>query len=412
MLSGYTAVQVLVQGVAFASGVLLVRVMEQSDYGHYTLAISMVGLANVLLDLGLATAVLAIGGPEHWNRKRLASLLGDAFRVQRTLLLGLLLLVPIFAFMLHRQGLQPVQVFGLVLLVLACAVFNVHNAILVSVVRLRGDLALQQKLEIGVALGKLLLIIAATAVYLDAQVAVGLNLLAAGALFGMLRSRLTAQLGATARSIGTDVLALKSFIRRQAPNTLYYCFMGQITIWLIGILGNADRLAEIGALGRLAAVFTVIGAVVGAVIQPYFARQSLPRDLVSAFFTLNAFFTALTVALVALAVLAPQALLWILGARYSGLTVEVVWMVLAASLSAWSGAAYAVGASRGWLVSAWVQIPFGLCAIAVSCWAFDVSSVAGCFMLNTSVAAVSLALTLWMVTKHLLIATRSGETAA
>jgi hypothetical protein len=386
--------------------------MDQTEYGHYTLAVSMVGLANVLLDLGLATAVIAAGGPLHADSRRLAALLGDAFSMQRKLLLGSILLAPVFALMLLKQGLEPAHALGLMILVLACTAFNVHNSIALSVVRLHGDVSLQQRLEVGVNVGKLLLFLGAATVYLDAQVAVALNLLATGMTFWMLRGYLAAQVGTTAGPKGTDRPALGSFIRRQAPNTIYYCFMGQITIWLIGLLGNADRVAEVGALGRLAAVFTVIGAVVGALVQPYFARRSAPRELISGFIVLNVFFTVQTAALVALAVLAPQALLWILGSRYAGLTTEVAWMVLAASLGAWSGSLYAVAASRGWLVPSWIQIPLGVCAIALSSWAFDVSSVAGCFMMSTSVASVSLLLTFFLITKHLLMSSPPGEVAA
>ena len=409
ILGGYATVQVLVQAIAFASGLVLVRVLDQLEYGHYTLAISMVGMGGVLLDLGLSTAVLATGGPFHANATRLRSLLGDAFKLQRWLLLGTVLLAPAFLYMLMRQGLGAIVAVALVLLVLASSALGAYNAIALSIVRLRGDVNLQQRLDMGVNLGKLMLVLSAAAVFIDALIAVALNLFAAGITCWLLRSYLATHVGSTNASTGEAQPALRSFIRRQAPSSLYYCFMGQITIWLIGFLGDANRVAEVGALGRLAAVFAVVGAVLAAIVQPYFARRSHARELISGFVVLNVFFASLTAGLVVIAVLTPQALLWILGTRYAGLTYEVVWLVLSSSIGAWAAAIYGVGASRGWLVPAILQVPLGLCTLALSCWAFDVSTVAGCLMLTSSTVAVSLALALAMVIQKLLAACRSDR---
>jgi hypothetical protein len=64
-VGGFASAQLVVQVLGFASGIALVQFMEPTQYGHYTLAVSMVGLASVLLDLGLSTAVLAQGGPRR-----------------------------------------------------------------------------------------------------------------------------------------------------------------------------------------------------------------------------------------------------------------------------------------------------------------------------------------------------------
>lgn len=401
-LTGYASVQIAVQAIAFAAGIALVHYLDQTHYGYYTLAISMVGVANVLLDLGLATAVLATGGPLHKQPSRLGALLGDAFGIQRKMLLaGSLLLVPIFAAMFFKQGLAATDVLSLSLLAISCTAFNVHNAVALSLVRLRGDLVLQQRLDLGVNLGKLALVLAAAMLYLDAQVAVLLNLVAAAAMYWLLRRYIVAQLGGFEHSTHEHSPALRAFIRRQAPNTVYYCFVGQIAIWLVGMFGNADRVAEVGALGRLGAFFAVIGAVVTAIVQPYFARTGGRRELMSGFIAINAFFAALTATLIGLALVAPQALLWILGPRYAGLTAEVVWLVLAASFGAWGGAVYAASAARGWLVPASLMIPLGLATLAVSIWAFDVATVSGSLKMGSAIGGVALALAVCLVWSRL-----------
>lgn len=412
-LGGFASAQLVVQVIGFASGLVLVRYMDQAQYGHYTLAISMVGLGNVLLDLGLSTAVLARGGGFHGEPRRLGGLLGDAFVMQRHMLaVGALLLLPMFAAMLVQQGLAGREVLVLAALVFCCTAFNVHNAVALSVVRLRGDLSLQQGLEVGINLGKLLLVLLAAGLCLDAQIAVIVNLLAAAVMFWLLRRDLLAHHRGTVQPTREHTPALKDFIARQAPNSVYYCFIGQIAIWLVGFFGSAERVAEVGALGRLAALFTVIGAVVGALVQPYFARTSVFRELVSGFVAVNAFFALLTAALVAVALTVPHAVLWILGQRYAGLNDELLWMVLASSLSAWSGALYAVGAARGWVVPSVLLIPAGLAALAWAAWTFDVSTVAGSFKMNSAVALVAWVLTFGLVCVRLRSVVAPAEVAS
>ena len=408
-LSRFVSAQMLVQVLGFAGGLLLVRSMAQTDYGHYTLAISLVGLFNVLLDLGLSTALLAHGGALHSNRPQLAELVADAFKVQRGLaLLGTAILLPAAAAMFVWQGMAALQVAALCVLIVVCGLFNVYNTLALSVMRLRGDLAAQQRLDVAANGFKLMAFALATVTFLDARVAMAVNALIAMALLVTLRRYLRSQLGAPLPSAGQNVPALLHYIRRQAPNTLYYCFSGQVTTWLVAVWGTSERVADLGALGRLAALFSVIAAVVAAVVQPYFARARTRRELRQGFMAVNAFFILMTVVLCSVALVAPQLLLWVLGPRYAGLTQEVVWMALSASLTAWSGAVYAVGAARTWLVPSWVVIPSGLLMFVLALQWFDISTVLGNLMLNTSAAGLMLTLTLGYVGWRLL-RTLEGE---
>ena len=227
--------------------------------------------------------------------------------------------------------------------------------------------------------------------------AVALNLAAAVAVFALLKSYLAKHVDHSPVAAGRHSASLWDFIRRQAPNCVYYCAMGQISVWLVGLFGSVERVAEVGALGRLAALFTVIGAVLGAMVVPYFARATSAREMVSAFLALNGFFALLSAALVAASLVFPHALLWILGKQYSGLVNELPWMVVASALSAWSTGLYGVGAARGWIVPAVLMIPLGIATVALAAGVLDMSSVSGVFMMNSAVALVSLGLTFGMV---------------
>lgn len=400
-LAGFTSTQAFVQAVGFLAGVVIVRVMEQEQYGLYTLALTMVGLASVLLDLGLSTAVVSLGGPHHQDRSRLQAVLADARRLQRRLALLALLLLPVFVWMLSGTAADATQVASIAALVFACAGVQLANTMALAVVRLRGDLVLQQLLEVGTNLVKLSIVIGATAFMLDAPLALGINLFSATLMGVILWRHLIADIGPAIPASGEYTGRMWHFIRRHAPNAVYYCLSGQLAIWLVGLFGSAERVAEVGALGRLALLFALIGSIMTVIVQPFFARASTRDGLIQAFWTLNLFFALLTSSLVGLAVVAPELMLWILGPKYAGLRVELAWMVLATSLSAWGAAAYSVGAARGWIVPAIVVIPAGALTLLLCALTLDVSSVAGSFKMNASAAAVTALISLGFVLRQL-----------
>lgn len=402
-VASFSSLQLLVQALGWVAGLILVRALAQADYGHYTIVIAMVGLGAVLFDLGLANAVLAHGGRDHDAPALLARLLGDAFDLQRRLTLVLALpLVALFALMLHGHGVEPFAFVALLALALASSWLSARNALWLAVARLRGDLRLQQGLELGVNLGRSLAIAAAALVYIDAVVAAALVAVAAAASHAVLTRHFRPLLGDPGLACdGSFRLAIADFVRRQAPNSLYYCIHGQVAVWLVGWFGSTADVAGVGALGRLAMLFTVAGALVAAFVQPYFARPRPPADLMQAFVAINSMFAVACVLLVLSALLAPQALLAVLGPNYAGLGREVVWMVLSSTLAAWSGAVYSMGAARGWLVPGVLLIPVGVASLALGAAIFDFGSVLGAFQLNTLSGAATLALMTAHVTVHL-----------
>ena len=393
-LAGYVSTQVVVQVIGFAAGIVLVRNMAQVQYGYYTLATGMVGVASVLCELGLATAVLSIGGRVSAAGASLGHLFADAQALQRLVAaMALAVVLPAFTLLLLHQRASLGQAISLSLLGAACAVLNVRSAMALSLARLRGNLAFQQKLDLAANGGRLLLLVAIAKIMLDATIASVLNLCAAAATLLVVGRQVAIQIGTTPPATGEYRPALLHYVARQAPNAVYYVLSSQLPVWLIGLLGTADRVAEVGALGRLGAAFAIIAASMGAVVQPYFARNHRPAELRSGFLVVNLFFATLLFALVVLSSLYPRQVLWVLGARYAGLESELIWMVLATSLSAWSAALYTVGCARGWVMPSRIVITGGVLSTLLALRWFDVSTVSGSFMLNAFTAFVATALT-------------------
>jgi hypothetical protein len=400
-LASFSSAQVMVQMLGFLAGLLLVRVMVPTDYGHYTALMTLVGLGTVLLDLGLSAAMLSLGGRHHAEPVPLARLLADAQRMQRRLTVWLALPLALVGFaLLHQQGLQAGPAALLVSLCLLTSGFNARNAVAVGVLRLRGDVAQQQRLELGVHAARVAVIAAAALGPISLAVA-ALTMVVPTVLMTLALARVLGRCLVAETAGGGFEAGLAAAVRRQAPNSLYYCLSGQLPVWLVAWFGQTQQVAEVGALGRLALLFTVVGSVLAALVMPYFARPRSVAELRSAFLLINALFLALTLLLAGLAVTVPSSLLWLLGPKYLHLVDETVWMVLAASLSAWSGAIYAMGAARAWVTPGWLVIPVGAASLTLTVMWVDVSTVAGAFQLNTAAAAAAMVLVLAYVSLRL-----------
>ena len=394
LLTAVASTQLAVQLIGFLAGLLLVRYMPRADYGHYTLAMSLLGTAIVLTDLGLSAAVMACGGRLLARGAPLYDLMADAADLHgRIAIVSLLLCLPGFAWMLSGLSMPLAQVAALTLLIGVATLCHVRSAIALSVLRVQGQVAFPQMVELGVNFARLVAFSAALWLAFDATIALLLVCGAAAAQFALLARRANVGRNSAMRATGgAHRVALVDHLRRQAPNAIYFVLSSQIGVWLVSVMGNADRVAEVGALGRLAVVFSIIGAVSAALVQPYFARQKHHAELSATFLAANAFFAVLLAVLVGLSVSVPEALLWVLGSQYSGLHTELLWLVVSATFAAWGGALYSLGASRGWVQPVGVTIAGGVLAIVLVVSLVDVSTVRGAFMLNSATAFVGAAL--------------------
>jgi len=73
-------------------------------------------------------------------------------------------------------------------------------------------------------------------------------------------------------------------------------------------------------------------------------------------------YAAISFALLAFTGMFPEALLWVLGPKYSHLGKELFLMVLSAVLFAVLACMWQLNVARGWIVSPWLMIPIGIAA--------------------------------------------------
>jgi hypothetical protein len=65
------SVQLILQALGFASGILIIRLLPVQEYAFYTLANTMLGTMTVLSDGGISAGVMAQGGRVWKDKEKL-----------------------------------------------------------------------------------------------------------------------------------------------------------------------------------------------------------------------------------------------------------------------------------------------------------------------------------------------------
>jgi O-antigen/teichoic acid export membrane protein len=354
-------VQIIVQTLGFAAGLILVRLMSKDDYALYTLALSALGAMVVLTDSGIGSGFSAIAGRVWSDTLRLGQLVKTAMEL-RLILVAIIVVVlsPLLFFWLGEHGAKPFQAWLSGTLVACMVYFQATNGVLGFIPKLLLQTNRIQKVDFLSAMVRLLLVGAAGLIFLDFTTA-----LLAGLVASVFQCWLLVRLtkGDFRKDVDSDP-AMRSeilgIVRRQAPNSIYFCVQSQIIIWLLGVFGSSGAIADAGALGRLAVVFTIVGNIVASLAMPRFARCHSEKLLKLRYHQVVGLL-ALALCVLAFSVLCfPGQMLWILGNQYQGLEEELLLMAVAQSLGCLSGALVTLNLGRGWIVSPWIAIPAGL----------------------------------------------------
>ncbi len=394
LVGRFASVQVAVQAIGFASGILLVRRMDQTEYGLFTIANTMQGTLNVLADIGISIGMVSIGGRVWQDARRFGELVSTGLRLRRTLgVASILAITPLLYFMLTKNGASLPYTLLLIGAVLAGLFAQLSLGILEVVPRLRSDVRQIQKIDLSGSISRLIVLVALAFIFLNAGVAA---LVGAGTLlfqYFLMRRYAAAVIDLHAPENTDDRRAMVGFIRNQAPNAIFYCLQGQITILLISFFAQrAGAVAEVGALGRLAMIFTVLGSLMANIFAPAFARCQEKRRLGVLYAGIVGGVIVFGLCVLGGAWLFPNQFLFVLGPHYSHLQRELLLMVGGATLNMVASTLWALNASRAWIAGSWLYIPLTLATQIALIPFVDFSTVTGVLIFNLVSAAPSLLL--------------------
>ncbi|MEO8440381.1 MAG: polysaccharide biosynthesis protein [Spartobacteria bacterium] len=390
----FASVQFLVQLVGFAAGILLVRTLDSREYGLFTIANTMQGTINVLADIGISIGLVSIGGRVWQDGRRFGELISTGLKLRRKLgVAAVLVVTPLLYFMLVKNGASFPYAALLIAAVLGGLYVQLSLGVLDVVPRLRSDIHQIQKIDFTGSIARLLVLIALAFVFLNAGVAAVVGSSALLLQYLLLRRYVRGVIDLKAKENADDRRAMLGFIRNQAPNAIFYCLQGQITILLITIFGHsAGAVAEVGALGRLAMIFSVLGNLIINIFAPAFARCQEAHKLRWLYAGIGGGVALFGLLVLAGAAFLPNQFLFVLGNRYAHLQYELLLMVGGATLNMIASTLWTLNASRAWIAGSWLYIPLTLGTQLLLIPFIDFSTVTGVLTFNLFSALPSLLL--------------------
>jgi len=395
-IGNYALVQAAVQIIAFSSGILLVRWLPQREYAFFTIANAMQATLMLLADIGISVGLISIGGRVWQDRHRFGELINTGLAVRKKLAAGAVVIVaPILYAMLARNGASAIYTLLLIAFVLAGFSIQLSVDIFSVVPRLRSDIGRIQKIDFTCAIVRLLLILGLVYLFATAGLAVAIASVTFLLQYFLLRAYAAKVVDLKADENAEDRQEIVRLIKNLAANAVFYCFQGQITVFLISFFARrAASVAEVGALGRLAMIFTVLTNLLINIFVPAFARCQDRRKLRYLYAAIAGGVILFSAAVLGGAALFPDQFLFVLGNRYTHLHRELLLMIGVAVISAFSGTLWLLNASKAWVSGAWLYIPLTLATQIALIPFTDFSTVAGVLIFNLISAVPSLLLNL------------------
>ena len=380
----FASIQVLVQLVGFAAGILLVRRLDQHEYALFTIANTMQGTINVLADIGISIGLVSIGGRVWQDGHRFGELVSTGLKLRRKLgAMVVLGVTPLLFVMLVKNGASALYAAILIMAVLGGLCVQLSLGVLDVVPRLRSDIHQIQRIDFTGSIVRLTILVALAFIFLNAGVAAAVGSSTLVLQYVLLRRYARGVINLQAGENADDRKMMIGFIRNQAPNAVFFCLQGQITILLITIFGHqAAAVAEVGALGRLSMIFAVLANLITNIFAPAFARCQEARTLGWLYVGIAGGVAGFGLIVFSAAAFLPNEFLFVLGNRYSHLQHALLLMVGGATLNMIASTLWTLNASRAWIVGSWLYIPLTLGAQLLLIPFLDFSTVIGVLTFN------------------------------
>src|SRR5436190_4548213 len=404
LLAGFSLLQGGVQFVAALSGLILVHVLDKPQFAAYAITASLFITINVLTDCGIGTGLNTIGGHIWDDPARLGSLVATALGLRARLARFALPLGFGFGLFLFRQNSVSWWESITLLLVVVSGAWGTATAnTYASAYRLAGKYLEVQRIELAAVLVRLVLLSGMSLFFVNAMMAMMAATISVSVQALWLRRKSFRIFEPRAQADPAQHMELCRFVRLQWFSTAFFAFQGQITIWLVSIFGTADRIAEVGALGRLGVMFAFMTSLLNGIATPSLARcKSLPR-LYRLFGAMLLAYGVFAGMLLATWFAFPGKILLILGSKYTGLTAELPLVMGTALLWGLTGVLYALASARGWIWQAWVWPLVTIALQLVLLRSLDLTQVRGVLLFGLLSALPVLLSVAYMVCRGLLM---------
>ena len=382
--------QVIVQGLGFISGIMVIRMLPTQEYAFYTLANTMLGTMTILADGGIGTGVMAQGGKVWKDRERLGAVLATGFDLRKKFaIVSLIIAIPLLVYLLQHHNASWLLTCLIIASLIPAFFTALSNNLLEIAPKLRQDIFSLQKNQIQVSVGRLLMVGLALFIYPWAFLAIlagGFSQIWANVRLKQISSRYADW---TQKPDPEIRLHIYSFVKRILPGSIYYCVSSQVTIWIISVFGSTKAVAQVGALARLSALLNLFSVLFTTLIVPRFARlPNVKRDVYKKFFIIQGGLFLISIIIVGIVSIFSKDILWILGKDFAGLTNEVLLIAIGSCMSLISVSTNQLLSSRGIIVPPLILISFAIIVQVSIALLMDLSKVESVLLYGIYISAV------------------------
>lgn len=374
---------IVAQGLAAISGLLLARWLSVSDYAIYSVIFTVMGAITVLTKGGVHLGFTSILGRTWPDMTRAAQAVQSVLHIRHVL--SIFILPPVLlisAALLLQNG---AQIFVVIVLLCLLVIFwwaDMRTKVVDQILYFAHQTTRIQMLDTALSALRLLTI---PALYVGGY----LNVLSAvllAALIAILRIQpilawIHKLLPAGTHTIQPNDLAeMKVGVRRQMPVEIFYVFQGQIVLFVLSYFATSTDVAGYGALSRITQLLLPFQAFMYAFCVPIFARSTGKQGTL--LLGLVSLASLPGILLVCVAALQPGMLLWLIGPNYADLQQETVIAAAVAAFSSAAGTAWSLVAHKGLVRWSWLQIPIGLIWCVIASLTFNLGTITGALLLQ------------------------------
>ena len=374
LLSKFISVQLIVQALGFASGILIIRTLSKEEYAYFTIANTLQSTMSLLADTGIGMSLSALGGKIWPDRYHFSQLINTAMKLRYSLaIISTTIVTPILIWTLLHNGASSTYTILITVAVLIGLSSQLTFDVLLAVPRLHSKINIIQNLDLFSSITRLVLLGITHLFLLNALLVVAITSILTLIQKIMLRYWCNNYIDESHNVNLEFQKIILNTVLHQAPNSIYYCFQGQLLIILISLFGNTNSIAELGALGRLSIMFSLINSIMSTIVLPYFSRCQSADLLRKRYWQLVFCIVAINLFILGIALLFPSTILWVLGGKYTHLQNELILIILSSSFNFIVGTMWSINATKAWIKYSWVNIPLTLAVQACLIVSLDLS---------------------------------------
>jgi O-antigen/teichoic acid export membrane protein len=384
--------EIILKGVGFITGILIVRLLPIQEYALYTLANTMLGTLVVFTDSGISNGVMALSGREWKDPKKLGVILATGLDLRKKFaLVTLVIATPIIMYLLLKNNASWLSAILILLSLIPAFYAALSDSLLEITPKLHQDIASLQKNLLIVGLGRLVLTVLTIFIFPWTFIII----LASGIpqIYGNLKlKKINSKFVDVHQK--PDALVRKnilSVVYKLLPNIIFFAFSGQIVIWILSVFGNANELASIGALGRFSILIGLFTSILSTLFIPLFSRLADEKAIIiKAFVGFQILLFLFSIFVILFVFLFPTQMLWILGSSYSDLSSELFLIILANCIGLIASMTGNLMGSRGHFLNPILVIAMNLCTVTAAFFIWDLSTLQGILYYSILYQCISL----------------------